>query len=120
MFSPAIDLARASAGVMAVFGVPERISAFGDAPQAGAKPYAVFQTIIGGPENYINQNPDADSIGDQVDVYADSMKAAKAGAVALVEAFQGHGHITSALATSRELDTKLWRVTFTVEFKTSR
>ena len=120
MFSPAIDAARNNAGVLAVFGDPARISAFGNSPQAGARPYAVFQSQFGGPENFLNQAPDADTIGDQVDVYALTMEAAKAGAVALVQAFQPIGYITSVLATSREPDTKLWRVNFTVEFKTSR
>lgn len=120
MFSPAVLLARGSASVIAVFGDPERISDFGDAPQAGAKPYAVVQTTSGGPENYLNQRPDADSIGDQIDVYASTMKAAKAGGRALVELFEVHGHVTSALATSREPDTKLWRIHFTVDFKTNR
>ena len=120
MFSPLYDLVEGNAGVQAALGNPPRISAFGEAPQDGAKPYAVQQTIGGQPENYLGQVPDSDSIVVQVDVYAKEMTGAKAATVALRDALEPVAHITSWNGEFRDFDTKLWRISFTVEFKAPR
>jgi hypothetical protein len=117
MFSPAFDIAAANAGVIAALGSPPRLSDFGNSPQDGTKPYAVQQIISGFPENYLGQIPDADSLQVQFDVYGLDMKQVKAAALALRDAFEPVAHVTSYGGQSREPDTKLWRVTFTAEFK---
>lgn len=120
MFSPAYDLAAASLAVQAVLGNPPRFTSFGNAPQDGAKPYAVQQTITGSPENYLGQLPDLDSLSVQVDVYARVMADAKAITVALRDAFEPAGYVTSWNGEFFEADTKLWRISFTVDFKIPR
>jgi len=54
MFAPINAVCALDAGVIAVLGsAPQRLYPFGDAPQDGQKPYAVWQTIGGDPENYL-------------------------------------------------------------------
>jgi hypothetical protein len=120
MFSPAYEFASASAAVRASLGDPVRLHDFGDAKQDGSKPYAVQQVITGTPENYLGETPDLDSLVVQFDVYGLEMSAVKAAASALRDALQNHGYVTSFNGQSREVDTRLWRVSFTVEFKTPR
>ena len=120
MFSPAFEIAKADAAVVALLGNPLRFYDFGDAAQDGAKPYAVQQVVAGNPENYLAGRPDADNVVVQMDVYGLDMKAVKVVALALQHAFELHGYITGFNGTSREPDTKLWRVSFTVEFITDR
>jgi hypothetical protein len=118
MFSPAYEIAKADAAVRAAFGDPPRFSDFGESEQDGARPYAVHQVVYGNPENYLNQTPDADNIGVQVDVYGLDMKATKAAARVLRNAFESGAYVTGYGVQAREFDTKLYRVSFTVEFKT--
>lgn len=120
MFSPLYDLVKDNAGVRAVLGNPVRLYAFGDAAQDGSKPYAVQQTVGGQPENFLNQVPDLDSIIVQVDVYAPAMTQAKAIVVALATVIEPVAHITSWNGEFRDTETKLWRISFTVEFKAPR
>ena len=56
----------------------------------------------------------------QIDVYGKDMAATKSAAIALRNAFELAAYITGYNGQARELDTKLWRVGFTVEFKTIR
>lgn len=120
MFSPAFEIANASAAVKAVLGTPLRFYGFGDAQQDGAKPYAVHQVIAGSPENYINQVPDQDTLVVQVDAYAGTPQEAKAIVRALVGAFEPVAHVTSWNGEFRDPETRLWRISFTVEFKADR
>lgn len=118
MFSPAFDIAQADPAVTAILGSGQsmRFYDFGDAAQDGARPYAVQQVVAGNPENYLAGRPDADRLIVQIDTYGLEMKAVKTLALTLQAAFELHGYITGFNGTSRELDTKLWRVGFTVEF----
>lgn len=120
MFSPLYTIVKNDAAVQAALGNPVRLYGFGDAAQDGSKPYAVQQTVGGQPENYLNQVPDADSIVVQVDVYAKDPVAAQAGVTALAGVLEPVAHITSWNGEFRDPETKLWRISFTVEFKTTR
>lgn len=122
MFSPAFEIAEADPAVVAIIGSGSnmRFYDFGDAAQDGAKPYAVQQVISGSPENYLAGRPDADTVVVQIDVYCLDMKPTKTLALALQHAFELHGYITGFNGTNREPDTRLWRVSFTVEFITPR
>lgn len=120
MFSPAFEIAKASAAVVAILGNPPRFYGFGDAVQDGTKPYAVHQTIAGSPENYLRKLPDQDTLIVQVDAYAQTPKQSKAVVTALVEAFQEVAYVTSWNGEFRDPDTKLWRISFSVEFMTPR
>jgi hypothetical protein len=120
MFSPAYEIAKASGAVVAALGTPLRFYSFGDAEQDGTKPYAVHQVVSGNPENYLDRVPDADSLLVQVDVYGKDMGATKTAATALRDAFEPVAHVTGYGGQTREIETRLWRVTFTVEFKAPR
>lgn len=124
MFSPAFEIAKASSAVVALLGNPPRFYSFGNAEQDGSKPYAVHQTIAGSPENYLRKLPDQDTLIVQVDVYcstaAGGPNKAKEVTEALVEAFQEAAYVTSWNGEFRDPETKLWRISFTVEFMTPR
>lgn len=120
MFSPAYEIAKASGPVVAALGDPLRLYDFGDAEQDGSKPYAVQQVVGGFSENYLGETPDADSILVQFDIYGLDMKLVKLAALALRDAFEPTAHVTSYGGQSRETVTRLWRITFTAEFKSAR
>lgn len=120
MFSPAYEIVKADGGVTALLGSPPRFYSFGDAPQDGSKPYAVQQVVSGFPENYLNQTPDTDSVVVQIDVYAQAPQDAKAICLALANALEPVSHITNWNGQFRDSETRLWRISFTVEFKTPR
>lgn len=122
MFAPASDIARADAGVIAVLGTgtAQRFYSFGEAPEQTDKPYAVWQVVGGGPENYLAGRPDSDSHSVQVDCYALSAREARPVAAALVRAFELHGYVTAWNGEFIDPDVRLRRISFTVEFITPR
>ena len=120
MYPPLFELAAASATVKALIGNPPRLYPFGEAPQSVQKPYAVWQTVFGAPENYLGQVPDMDAYGVQVDVYGVSADSCRNVAKALRDAFEGSAHITAWNGEGREQETRDYRVGFTVEFVENR
>lgn len=116
MFPPIYQIAAADAGVKAVLGSPPDLFAFGDAPQGASRPYAVWQTISGVPENYLGQRPDMDSYRVQVDVYSLDSAQARVIAKALRDALEPHAHIVAWRGESRERETRLYRISFDVQF----
>jgi hypothetical protein len=116
-FFPAINVAS----VWAVFGANAvRVLPFGEMPQGATKPYAVWQTVFGSPENYLGDVPRMDAWGIQVDVYAKTIEACIQGATVLRDALEPVSHITSWRATLKEPATELYRMGFDVEFLSSR
>lgn len=99
---------------------PLRLYLFGKADQNTPKPYAVWQTAYGSPENYLNQVPDVDSFGVQVDVYADNAASARTVAQALRDAIEPHAHITSWRGDSIDPDTKNFRFGFDCDWIVNR
>lgn len=120
MFSNLYALVKDVAGVQAVLGNPVRLFRFGQAPQDVTKPYAVQQTVSGQPENYLGEAPDQDTILVQVDVYAADMPGARAVVTALAAAIERQVHITNWNGEFFEPDTKLYRISFTVDTKVDR
>lgn len=120
MFSNLHELVKDAPAVQAALGNPVRLYRFGQAPQDGPKPYAVQQTIAGTPELYVNQVPDQDSLVVQVDVYAAAMADARAAVTALVNAIGMQAHVTSWNGEFYEPETKLHRISFTVDLKVDR
>ena len=121
---PIFALADASSAVRGYLKAPGktlRFYLFGEADQQTVKPYAVWQTVGGSPENYINQRPDADDWSTQVDVYAlASPTEARNIAHALIESFEGSAYVTSYNGEYREAETRLYRFSFSVDFITHR
>lgn len=121
MFPPIFQVCSADAGVKASLGnSPVRLYPFGEAPDGVLKPYAVWQTLGGSPENYISQRPDIDMFSLQVDVYADTSTAARNAAKALRDAIEPSAHITRWNGEERDTETKNYRVSFDVDWWTPR
>jgi hypothetical protein len=117
MYPPIFQVAAAAQAVTALIGAsPVRLYPFGEAPQDETRPYAVWQTIGGSPENFLGNLPDLDSYSLQVDVYATTATASRNVAKALRDAIEPRAHITRWGGESREADTKLYRVSFDVEW----
>lgn len=112
---------RASAGVRTALGSnPVRLYEFGSAPDAPAKPYAVFRTISGQPENMMGDVPDTDSWIIQIDVYGDTAASVRTAAQALRDAIEPVAYISAWRGESEEPDTKLSRFQFDVDWTQSR
>lgn len=122
MFAPVSDIAGADAGVIAALDAPpnQRFYSFGLAPEKSTKPYAVWQVVGGGPENYLAGRPTSDRHAIQVDTYAQTANQGRHVASALVEAFELVGYVTSWNGEFLDIDTGLRRISFTVEFITQR
>lgn len=121
MFPPVFTIASASDSVKAVFGAATvRIFPFGNAPDNVPRPYAVWQIISGAPVNYISNTPDMDGFLTQIDVYAETASAARAGAMALRDAIEQHAHIVSWRGESRDSETKHYRYSFDINFLIER
>jgi hypothetical protein len=117
MYPPIYATCSDDSGVQAALGTnPCRLYPFGQSVQGGSKPYAVWQIIGGSPENYLDTIPDIDSMGVQVDVYATSVTDARAAAVALRDAIEPVAYITRWGGEMYEVETKLYRVTFDVDW----
>jgi hypothetical protein len=117
MYPPIFQTCSADSVVNAVLGSnPVRLYPFGEAPQSVTKPYAVWQTISGGPENYIGDLPDIDSYSIQVDAYAPTAALARSVAKAIRDAVEPVAHVTLWGGESRDTETKNYRVNFTIDW----
>lgn len=117
MFPPVFERVKNVAGVQDAFGTdPVRVFPFGQAPSDTTKPYCVWQTVYGSPQNYLDKVPDGDGWGVQFDVYAPTGAAVRAGAQALRDALQTDAYLVRYGSEGREPDTKLYRYSFDVEF----
>lgn len=121
MFAPIFEVCAANAGVTALIGTsPTRLYPFGEAPATVVKPYAVWQTIGGLPENYLSNRPDIDLFSIQIDVYADTAVSARAVAKAIRDAIEDQAYVTRWSGESTEPDTKLKRFSFDVDWHVHR
>lgn len=120
MFPPIYSIAASWAQAVALLGSPFRLYLFGEATQNTAKPYAVWQTIGGSPENYLKGRPDGDTWTCQVDVYATTAQSVRAVATALRDAWELSAQIVRWGGESMDPATKLYRYSFDVEFVTPR
>jgi hypothetical protein len=119
--APVFAIASAAPAVTALLGsAPVRFFLFGEAPQGVERPYAVWQTVYGSPENKLADTPDDDRWGVQVDVYADDAATARAAAEAIRNAVEPVAYVVSWNGEFREPETKLYRYSFTTEFLTPR
>ena len=121
MFAPINAVCALDAGVVVLLGsAPQRLYPFGDAPQDVPKPYAVWQTIGGDPENYLAGRPDIDGYKLQVDVYATTGKDARAVAKAIRDAIELKAYIIRWGGESRDPSTKNYRYSFDVSWLVPR
>lgn len=118
-YAPIYALAAASPTVVGLLKTPPgplRFYLFGEADQMTVRPYAVWQTVGGSPENYLGNRPDADAWTTQVDVYALTESSSRTIAFALIESLEGAAYVTSYNGEYKEVETKLFRFSFTCEF----
>ncbi len=116
MFPPIFVIAAAAQPVKDAFGEnPVRFFPFGEAPPGVGLPYAVWQTVYGGPDNVLSGTPDIDSFGVQVDVYGDTADSVRTAAKALRDALEPHAYITRWGGEGRDPETKNRRFSFDVE-----
>lgn len=121
MFPPLFAIAAADPTVRALLGPTNvRLFPFGEANETSVKPYAVWQTVYGSPENAMSEAPDMDSFGTQIDVYATTAEQARDVARALRDALQNVAHISSYNGESREPVTRDFRYSFTVDWFVER
>lgn len=121
MFPNIFQYVSASDSVKALVGEsPVRFWPFAMAPQKGQMgygvPYAVWQSPYGTPQNYLNQFPDIDNLGAQIDVYAQTVDSARSCAIAIRNAVEPYGHVVSYNGEEKDSASGLYRVGFTVEF----
>jgi hypothetical protein len=84
------------------------------------RPYAVWTTVGGAPENYLEGVPTMDAGRVQVSVYADSKTAARATAKAIRDAIEPSAHMVSTPLSTYESDTKLYVYLLQFQFWTAR
>lgn len=121
MIPPVFPILSSNTGVTSFLGVsPTRVYPFGEAPQDVLKPYAVWQTISGSPENYLGDLPDADSYTVQIDVYANTSGSVIDSARAIRNALEPVAYVTSLGNTSRDTETRDYHYPMSVDFIVNR
>lgn len=121
MFPPVFATLFASAPVKALLGSsPLRVYPFGEAPQDVAKPYAVYQTIVGTPENYLETRSDMDGFTVQIDIYGSTMTSTRNAASAIRAALEAVAYVTNLREPPRDAPTNNFRYSMDVDFLTSR
>lgn len=121
MYPPIFETCAADPDVQTNIGVtPTRFYQFGEAPPKVLLPYAVWQTVSGFPENYINEVPDIDRHSIQIDVYASTAAQARDVAKALRDAIEPYAHVTSWRGEDRDPDTRNFRISFDVDWMVLR
>lgn len=120
MFAPIYETLN-TPQIQALLGSPIRLFSFGDAGDGPvAKPYVLWQTISGEPENYLGTRPNVDSLSIQVDVYADSADQAREVTRAVVDRLEAVAYVVAWRGESRDRETRDWRVSFDVDWLVHR
>lgn len=120
MIPPIFEVCRMSRDVqMLLGGQLPRLYPFGEAPQDVPKPYATYQLISGAPDNTLTV-PESDHFSLQVDVFGRSQTETLNVFGALRDAVQQKGYVTGYNINGREEDTKLWRLSFDVDWIVDR
>lgn len=125
MYPPIYPTIAASSSVVALLKTgngPIRFFQFGQAPQDGPYPYAVWQRVFGAPNNFLGDVPDSDNYTLQVDVYGKSAESVRNVAQALRDALETPltSYITNWLGESRDPDTQNYRFSFQNEWLLAR
>jgi len=122
---PLFTVCLSDAGVMSILGDSEelRLYPFYYVKRQGfqlERPYAVWQTTGGSPENNLSDRPKSDNVNLQIDVYADTAQEARDAANAIEAAIELQCYITQYMREDLEADTKLYRTSFGVEWIVKR
>lgn len=121
MFPPFFARAAADRAAQVHFGRdPTRLYPAGEAPADVTTPYAVWRVISGAPQNTLGHTPDLDAWTVQAEVFAATASAARAAARALRDAVEPVAHIVAWRGESRDVDTRLYRYSFDVDWLVNR
>jgi len=103
-------------------GAEFRLYQFGEAPQDCKLPYVVWGLIYGSPFNSLNDIPDVDSFGIQIDVYGPEHdpKVSRNVARAMRNVVEIFGYVVNWNGESRDPDTRNYRVSFDVDWIVER
>lgn len=114
---PALYQTLDTPDVRALIGDPLRLFSFGDAGDGPvANPYILWQTVGGEPENYLGDRPQVDRFSIQIDVYAIDGKAAREVVAAIIPLIETRAYVISWNGEFRDYETKLYRVSFDVDW----
>lgn len=121
MYAPIFAVCSASPDVTALLGTaPVRLHLFGEAPEGVTKPYVVWQTIGGDPENYLEGRPNTDKFELQIDVYGTTASQVRSVAKAIRDAIELTAYVTRWNGESKDVLTKTYRYSFDVDWWVSR
>jgi hypothetical protein len=123
MSPPIGPVIAASAAVHAELGMdPTRFWSFGEAPRDAdgnvQSPYAVWQTVYGSPQNFIDGESNDEQWGLQIDVYARTADDARRIAGVLRAVLKPHTVLVAFNGESKDVPTGLYRYSFTIEWIT--
>lgn len=114
-------LLNASAPVKLLMGAnPLRVWPWGQAPDNPKKPYAVYEVYNANPENYLDQVPDIDNKGTQINIYADSAASLEACYLAIRNTLEPHAHMTSFATPALDEETELFSCRMEFDFWDAR
>lgn len=119
MRAPVYATCQASAAVKLVLGDPVRVFGFGEADDS-VLPYAVHQVAVGVTENTLADVPDMDNPTTQIDVYGETPAQVLAAADAIRGAVELVAYVSGWRGESKDPETKRFRVSFDVDWFTSR
>ena len=119
---PLFEVCETDVALQALLGDSNtlRIFAFGNAPQKSTRPYVVWRTVYGSPENYLGSVPDIDYLGTEINVYAPEAQDARDIKNALVLVIEQVAHVTGWNGEGLDTVTGLYLVSFTVDWFVNR
>lgn len=108
---------NASTAVRLLFGSnPLRFYPYGRAPANVRKPYGVYAVYNANPENYLGQVPDIDNKGTQINLYADTEESLEDCYIAVRNALEPLGYMTSFSNPDLDADTDLFSCIMEFDF----
>lgn len=121
MIPQVFTILKANAVVVALLGSdPLRVFPWDEAPQESADPYCTYTIVNGDPQNTFEKAPVVDLISTQVDVWAPTGASCEEVAVAVRNALEAHGHMTSFSQMQKEANTSLYRLRMDFDLFTFR
>jgi len=118
MLPPIFEILTTSLTVSGLVGT--RIYRHGSAPQNVLKPYITWFVINGQPEDQLSGAPCSDRDTVQIDIWSEGDAQVAQLALAVRDALDSEGVSNSLIINMREVETRLFRISFQAEFIQSR
>lgn len=95
--------------VQTVLGAnPCRVYPFGRAPEKVTKPYVTYGIFNVNPQNYLANRCDSDNVGNQINIWGESVESVNACFEAIRTALEGYGYLTNYTAADKDSETGLY------------